>query len=237
MTLRSSPAARALGPIFLGLGILSKESTLALPLVLVAIRVVRGRRDGESLTGYLAVPLVLVAWRLALFGTLGSTRISAGLAWPANVATSTLWLLIPADGEWLAHVLRNTFLSHAGVRLLLGAAAVAALSLALRRRGPLLVGLACTGFMILLPALAGVHARYLYLPSLVAVPALLAWLALTLYHRPPEPVNRASPRRRALVVVLVLMICGGYLAGAENWTNMKYSALWKTCKTGWPPVS
>ncbi len=113
-------------------------------------------------------------------------------------------------------MLRNTFLSHAGVRLLLGAAAVAALSLALRRRGPLLVGLAFTGFMILLPALAGVHARYLYLPSLAAVPALLAWLALTLLHRPPEPVNRASPRRRALVVVLVLMICGGYLAGAVN---------------------
>ena len=170
---------RWVGPLLLALAILSKESAFLLVLLPWVAGAARSRRFLPSgLAAYLAVPLVLGAWRALAVGTSGLGRLGEPLAGLRNAVASALWLLVPADLERL----RELGASLAPALLVLAVVSVAVLAwLALRPaagRDILLRGIVLAAITLLLPSLIGVRARYLYLPSLALLPALAAWLAL-----------------------------------------------------------
>lgn len=238
-TSRAGRWAPFLVPALLGLGILSKESAFAFPLVLAAAWALsrRPRLTGALVAG-LGVTLVLAAWRVIRFGAMGSGRITGPGQWISGSIQSGLWALLPVDGEWAQEALGGG-LRRASVLLLLSAGVVGLglIVLLLWRRGTrpaVSRGLTFAALTLALPALLWTRARYLYLPSFGLVPAvvialLVPFLALMGGKRPDTaggglPSIRtggdgrwARPRLLATALLGIGLgagLCGGYASAA-----------------------
>jgi hypothetical protein len=206
-----------LGLVWSALALLSKESAVALPALVLATLVVARNRDGGRIGAYVALVTVAVAvyflWRQQILpgmsGAYGDWRTLTGKSdWPRNAASYAVALVrLPLPGAEASSLVRYVCIAVPYMLVISGLFACALLA---RRRPLLLAGSLVAIAASLVPVIWAAAApgtsasgRFLYLPGI--------WVALMLAAALDSEMSAASRSRPILLgiasAVSITVLC------------------------------